>query len=207
MFETNIIKMTTSENKIYNEKIEIPIIKKEKVKLDVKDTVNKEEPITVSKNKQEMLEKLKNIRINNTLSNFNKKYLIECKEKIDNVKNFIIDPDYSNIAGLILDGNLKAASDKNLIFVFESENVEKEFNLKIPDIEKLLQKIGLQNYMVVAVDQDTWNNIKEEYNSKTKKYNYVDDTQIINMLFKQEQNNDKKNSIENLFNDIIEYDK
>lgn len=61
--------------------------------------------------------------------------------------------------------------------------------------------------MVVAVDQDTWNNIKEEYNSKTKKYNYVDDTQIINVLFKQEQNNDKKNSIENLFNDIIEYDK
>lgn len=207
VFETNIIKMTTSENKIYNEKIEIPIIKKEKVKLDVKDTVNKEEPITVSKDKQEMLEKLKNIRINNTLSSFNKKYLIECKEKIDNVKNFIIDPDYSNIAGLILDGNLKAASDKNLIFVFESENVEKEFNLKIPDIEKLLQKIGLQNYMVVAVDQDTWNSIKEEYNSKTKKYNYVDDTQIIDMLFKQEQNNDKKNSIENLFNDIIEYDK
>ena len=207
VFETNIIKMTTSENKIYNEKIEIPIIKKEKVKLDVKDTVNKEEPITVSKDKQEMLEKLKHIRINNTLSNFNKKYLIECKEKIDNVKNFIIDPDYSNIAGLILDGNLKAASDKNLVFVFESENVEKEFNLKIPDIEKLLQKIGLQNYMVVAVDQDTWNNIKEEYNSKTKKYDYVDDTQIINMLFKQEQNNDKKNSIENLFNDIIEYDK
>ena len=207
VFETNIIKMTTSENKIYNEKIEIPIIKKEKVKFDVKDTVNKEEPITVSKDKQEILEKLKNIRINNTLSNFNKKYLIECKEKIDNVKNFIIDPDYSNIAGLILDGNLKAASDKNLIFVFESENVEKEFNLKIPDIEKLLQKIGLQNYMVVAVDQDTWNNIKEEYNSKTKKYNYVDDTQIINVLFKQEQNNDKKNSIENLFNDIIEYDK
>ena len=207
MFETNIIKMTTSENKIYNEKIEIPIIKKEKVKLDVKDTVNKEEPITVSKDKQEILEKLRNIRINNTLSNFNKKYLIECKEKIDNVKNFIIDPDYSNLAGLILDGNLKAASDKNLIFVFESENVEKEFNLKIPDIEKLLQKIGLQNYMVVAVDQDTWNNIKEEYNSKTKKYNYVDDTQIIDTLFKQEQNNDKKNSIENLFNDIIEYDK
>ena len=207
VFETNIIKMTTSENKIYNEKIEIPIIKKEKVKLDVKDTVNKEEAITVSKDKQEMLEKLKNIRINNTLSNFNKKYLIECKEKIDNVKNFIIDPDYSNIAGLILDGNLKAASDKNLIFVFESENVEKEFNLKIPDIEKLLQKIGLQNYMVVAVDQDTWNNIKEEYNSKTKKYNYVEDTQIIEMLFKQEKNNDKKNSIENLFNDIIEYDK
>ena len=96
---------------------------------------------------------------------------------------------------------------EQVLFYARSENVEKEFNFKIPDIEKLLQKIGLQNYMVVAVDQDTWNNIKEEYNSKTKKYNYVDDTQIINMLFKQEQNNDKKNSIENLFNDIIEYDK
>ena len=46
--------------------------------------------------------------------------------------------------------------------------------------------------MVVAIDQDTQNSIKEEYNSKTKKYNYVDDTQITNMLSKQEQNNDKK---------------
>ena len=69
-----------------------------------------------------------------------KKYLIECKEKIDNVKNFIIDPDDSNIAGLILDGNLKAASDKNIIFVFESENVEIEFNFKIKDNYNIIIK-------------------------------------------------------------------
>lgn len=206
VFETNIIKMTIDKVENLKFTYEPPIIKKEKVKIDVKE-MPKEEKITISSDKEELLTKLKEIRINNTLSNFNKKYLIECKEKIDNVKNFIIDPDYSNIAGLILDGNLKAASDKNIIFVFESENVEIEFNFKIKEIENLMSKIGLSNYNVIATNQDDWNKIKEEYNSKTKKYNYVNDTQIVNKLFKQEENNDKKNSIEDLFDDIIEYDK
>lgn len=206
VFETNIIKMTIDKTENLKFAYEPPIIKKEKVKIDVKE-MPKEEKITISSDKEQLLKKLKEIRINNTLSNFNKKYLIECKEKIDNVKNFIIDPDYSNIAGLILDGNLKAASDKNIIFVFESENVEIEFNFKIKEIENLMSKIGLSNYNVIATNQDDWNKIKEEYNSKTKKYNYVDDTQIVNKLFKQEENNDKKNSIEDLFDDIIEYDK
>ena len=111
----------------------------EKVKIDVKE-MPKEEKIIISSDKEQLMKKLKEIRINNTLSNFNKKYLIECKEKIDNVKNFIIDPDYSNIAGLILDGNLKAASDKNIIFVFESENVEIEFNFKIKDNYNIIIK-------------------------------------------------------------------
>lgn len=206
VFETNIIKMTIDKTENLKFTYERPIVKKEKVKIDVKE-MPKEEKITISSDKEQLLKKLKEIRINNTLSNFNKKYLIECKEKIDNVKNFIIDPDYSNIAGLILDGNLKAASDKNIIFVFESENVEIEFNFKIKEIEDLMSKIGLSNYNVIATNQDDWNKIKEEYNSKTKKYNYVNDTQIIDKLFKQEENNDKKNSIEDLFDDIIEYDK
>lgn len=206
VFETNIIKMTIDKTENLKFTYEPPIIKKEKVKIDVKE-MPKEEKITISSDKEQLLKKLKEIRINNTLSNFNKKYLIECKEKIDNVKNFIIDPDYSNLAGLILDGNLKAASDKNIIFIFESENVEIEFNFKIKEIEDLMSKIGLSNYNVIATNQDDWNKIKEEYNSKTKKYNYVNDTQIIDKLFKQEENNDKKNSIEDLFDDIIEYDK
>ena len=206
VFETNIIKMTIDKTENLKFTYEPPIIKKEKVKIDVKE-MPKEEKITISSDKEQLLKKLKEIRINNTLSNFNKKYLIECKDKIDNVKNFIIDPDYSNIAGLILDGNLKAASDKDIIFVFESENVEIEFNFKIKEIENLMSKIGLSNYNVIATNQDDWNKIKEEYNSKTKKYNYVDDTQIVDKLFKQEENNDKKNSIEDLFDDIIEYDK
>lgn len=81
----------------------------------------------------------------------------------------------------------------NLIILRQIKILLKDFKFfQFTYIEKLLQKIGLQNYMVVAIDQDTQNSIKEEYNSKTKKYNYVDDTQITNMLSKQEQNNDKK---------------
>lgn len=207
VFETNIIKMTIDKVEVPKIIVEPTVNKKEKIKIDIKNSNDEVEKTIISPDKEKMINSLKNIRINNTLSNFNKKYLIECKEKIDNVKNFIIDPDYCNTAGLILDGNIKAASDKNIVFVFESENIEKEFNLKILDIEKLIEKIGLKDYSVIATNQYEWDKIKQEFNSKTKKYNYVDDTQIINCLYKQSENNDKKNSIETLFNDIIEYDK
>ena len=130
--------------------------------------------------------------------------MLEINQKIEEINSFLIDPDYSNVAGLIIDGKLKAASDFNLIFVYESDNVALNFNLKIPAIEKLLNKINI-DLKVIAVEQEEWDKIKVEFNSKTKKYIYQDDTNIVNKIFKNKENNEK-NSIESMFNDIIKYD-
>lgn len=208
IMETNIIKLMVDSNS-KDENIEIKSdIKKEVKEVNQEQEKNKEnENVKVSSNLISVVEQLKPIRINNTLSDFNKKILIECKTKLEVVQNFLIDPDFSDVAGLILDGELKAASNKNLIFVYASENISLNFNIKLRQIEQLLSKIGLNNFKVIATDSYEWNKIKEEFNSKTKKYEYVDDTDIEKELYKDNDKKHEKNSIENMFNDIIEYDK
>ena len=207
IMETNIIKlMIEEEEKVATRTISQP--QKETINVETfKDEPKSVNQNSISEDRVKLLEKLKNIRIENTLSNFNKKLLPEIKQKLENVKNYLIDPDYSEIAGLILDGNLKAASTNNIILVYNSENIELNFNLKIDQIESLLSKVGLKDYKVVATNTDDWDIIKEEFNSKTKKYKYTDDTKLIGEIFKDVEEKSQKNSIENDFNDIIEYEK
>lgn len=206
IMETNIIKLMIDSNSKNTEiKPEVKQVKEINPE-QRKEKIKESETVKVSSDLISVVEQLKSIRINNTLSDFNKKILIECKTKLEVVQNFLIDPNFSEIAGLLLDGELKAASNKNLIFVYTSENISLNFNLKIKQVEQLLSKIGLTGFKVIATDSYEWNKIKEEFNSKTKTYEYIDDTNIGKDLYKEENIN-QKNSIENIFNDIIEYDK
>ena len=208
IMETNLIKLMASNDE--NKKEKKP--EKETFKQETKKIVKIETYENKKEAKKELdedylknLEKLKIVRINNTLSKFDKKKIIEYKKQLEKIDNFIIDPDYSDLAGIILDGNLKAASEENAIFIYESSNVAIDFNCKILQIENLLDKINLK-IKVIATDIDEWEEIKKEYNSKTKKYNYNDDQNLIKMLFNSTESN-QKNSIETMFDDIIKYDK
>lgn len=208
IMETNIIKLMTDdleENVV--SKIPKPVVPKESIKIETYEKQEEQPTSDISDDRIKLLEQLKKIRIDNTLSNFNKKLIPEIQSKLDDIKNYLIDPIYSESASLILDGKLKAASDKNIIFVYDSENIELNFNLKINIIEELLEKIGLGNYKVVATNIDDWNVIKEEFNSKSKTYKYTDDTKLISEIFNEIVENPKKNSIENMFDDIISYSK
>lgn len=198
IMETNIIKLMVENNDVKT------VMAKEKQNVTIEEYKPREEPKEILPNEKiEKIDKLKQIRIDNTLSAFDKKELLECKQKLENIQSLLIDPDYSEESGLIIDGELKAASDAYLIFVYNSENIELNFNLKIQKLENMLSKIGI-NKKVVATNIDDWNIIKQEFNSKSKKYVYKDDTQLVNEIF---QRKEEKNSIENMFDDIIEYSK
>lgn len=205
ILETNLIKLMTNDD--YNEIKEKDVIKpvtKKTVKVETFKEEKKQQEEKIDETLYKDIEQLKNIRVSNTLSDFNKKKLLEIKEKLENVNTFLIDPEYSSIAGLILDGTLKAASDKNLIFVYESDNVAFNFNMKVLEIEQLLSKLNV-NMSVIAVNVDDWNVIKQEFNSKTKTYSYEDDSLIVKKIFKSTNKNNEKNSIESMFDDIIKY--
>ena len=205
ILEINLIKlMDTSMSNNVQEVSEMPEIKK-KVKIETYEKEEKKvEKNTISDENIDLLEQLKLIRVENTLSNFDKKNMIKIKEKLENINSFIIDPDYSSIAGLIMDGVLKATSDKNMIFVYESDNISIDFNTKLPQIEELLNKIDV-NMSVISVNIDEWNLIKQEFNSKTKKYQYNSDIDLFNKIFIDNKIKEK-NSIEIMFDDIIKYD-
>ncbi len=200
LFETVIIKILNNEND------NVKSIKVEKVIEQVIPTKNVE---VKSKEKQlpelnnnidyEFLNKLENIRINNTLCNFDKKEFLEFKKKIEEIRVMLMNPKYSEITSLVLDGELKALGNNIIIFVYKNDRISKLFNEQIPEIEELFNEVYKNNYKVIATDISKWNTIKEEFNGKKKKYEYIEEPSLDNIKKKE------LNSIDSEFSDIIEY--
>ena len=72
----------------------------------------------------------------------------------------------------------------------------------ITKIEKILEQEFGKKYNVISTDIISWEIIKKEFNSKTKKYEYIEEKSKLNDIF---ENNKEQNEIENLFNNEIEY--
>ena len=145
------------------------------------------------------IEKLKEIRINNTLSEFDKKELLAVKEKILNIHTFIVNEKYRDATTIVLDGQIRAASKKYLIFVYESDMTADLFNQNITIIEEMLKEALQSEYRVIAVDLKKWEIIKQEFNSKTKKYPFIPEDKESAIFM------EPKDELTNLFGNIVEY--
>ncbi len=188
----------TKEVPISNKKLEttkeMPIPNKEIEKA-------KEIPKKENKELERKIEEIKQIRINNTLAKFSKKHMQEIKQAIEKFNNYLLDSDISSYASIILDGTLKAASDTNLIFVYNNARTANLFNENIIEIEKAIEKVLTENYKVIATDTVHWEKIKQEFNGKKKEYKYIEeDFDIADIL-----NTNSTNSELTEFQDIIEY--
>ena len=175
-------------------------LKQEEKQVEIK--IPEQKKIIKENNKiLEKLEEVKKIRVNNTLSAFNKKLLSDLKNDLDNIRDMLLIPEYSEFVSTILDGSLKAASDKNLIFVFETETLANYFNENLLIVEEILEKNYGRYYDVIAVDNISWEIIKKEFNSKRKKYIYQEETINIKELLSVPETKDELN---NLFGEIVE---
>jgi len=113
-----------------------------------------------------------------------------------------LDDNYGKYAALLLDGQIKAASDEYIIYVYDSTEDTELFNSNLMILEEVLEKSIGQKYKLIAVALNEWEKIKDEYNNKKRKYEYKEENcQII-----EEEKVIKGNKeIDNLFDDIIEY--
>ena len=110
----------------------------------ISNNIKKEKFSTDNGVKPQYIE-LKKIRVNNTLAELNKKVILNIKSQIDTLKPLLLDPNYSELISLLLDGNIKAASEKYVIFVYDNSLMSNAFNSKINDIEKILNsKVNLK---------------------------------------------------------------
>jgi len=149
----------------------------------------------------EKLEKVKQIRINNTLSGFNKQHFLKVKSELDNIKDMLLIPEYSQIISTILDGTLKAASNTNLVFVYDTINLSNYFNENLLLIEELLEQNYNKHYDVISVDNISWEIIKKEFNSKSRQYVYINESFKLKDILKSEEEKDELNE---LFGEIVE---
>ncbi len=170
----------------------------------------KEETIIEFSNKNnfdELIKTLKDIRVNNTLVEPKRNILDKIKEEMKKIKSYFLSSNYSHIASLLIDTEVRAASSTNLILVSKNNKLAMDLNFKIAEIETFLEHLLKNKYKAVVVSETEWLVYRKNYQEtilKNKKYIYKDEPAYIKN-FIEEQKNKNKNNIERDFSDIIEY--
>lgn len=217
LFEINIIKMLEKENfvplvNLKNEENK-EIIKKEPIEneqknkeLECKKEIVSNTTIIKNINKKTNveIEQFKKVRINNILSKFNKKKMFEVKEELSSIEEYLLDNKYARAASIILDGQLKAASDEGLIFVYKTDSLSNQFIENIVNIEELINVVFNNKYNVISTNLDEWEIIKNKFNKDKTQFKYIEDNYDLNLIIK----NVKKqiqDDMASIFGDIVEY--
>ena len=212
--DSKIINVLNTQKEIKNEsnektKVSMPIQNDKKEisssEKEIRRLIENEILTKVNDEVKESLKGVKKIRINNALSGFNKKNLLEFKEKLEQIRNLILDPTYNYEASMVLDGKLKAIGNNYLVFVYDTEHISDLFNEKILNIEKMFRDTFDNEYKVISTYLDDWNIIKEQFNNKEKKYEYIEEKIDINNIFSKKNENENINDIDEMFEEILEY--
>ncbi len=183
-------------------KIELDVKSIKKPKLEEKQT--KKEHSVATNELYEKLNEFVEIRVNNTLAKFSKKDTLELKKALNKIMDYVMDEKYNIYATMILDGELKAVSDEYAVFTYSNNHLSNLFNENINKIENLMEEVLKKHYKVVAVDNDKWNLIKEDFNYKKKKYEYHEENIKIDEIISK-LNKDTIDDMQSLFGEIVEY--
>ena len=214
IFELAIIKIINIKKN--SQKFNKQLDNNETISLNTKNKKNENSDVELKREKEtkekiispeieNQINQLQDIRINNTLSKLNKKIIIEYKEKFKSLNFKLLDPENGEIISMILDGELKAASEEYLLFVLKTDNITKLFNLSIPKIEQFLNNEYSTKFKVIGVEQNKWNYIKDQFNNKTKKFEYTSELINYEDIFKDTDLKKDESTIDSMFKNIVEY--
>ena len=183
-------------------------VKKEEKKPEAVKKEKKESVIKYTNEQREKMDKLKMIRVNNTLSKFNKKQLLHFRNTIqDEMRTYLLNPDYSHIVSLLMDGMLKAASDEYLIVVFDELKMSDLFNQNLSKVEQVISDAYHQPYKIISLSSQEWEPIKNDFNHKTRKFEYQEEQEkyVDFMNPTSDNETESKSEMEQLFGNIVEY--
>ena len=206
----NNMKENNSENKEFSNESksnqlgnqETINIKKNESKSSEKSKISQEIKTDIDNYKLE-LENFKNIRIGNVLARFSKIKTAELKKSMIKLNDYMLDEKNGNLVAMILDGELKAASENAMIFVFATKTLSETFNENITKLEKLINKILNNKYKIISTDINDWDKIKQQFNLKKVEYEYVEEKISIEEILKNKKNS--KSDINNMFGELLEY--
>lgn len=180
----------------------IQIVEKTIAKTESKEENKIDETVKDDKSSDKsFIDQIKKIRINNSLVSVSNKKKNEFVESLEKLKPLLLNKNYSKYLSLLFDGTIKALSLNNFIVVYSNSLMADQFNENIYSIDDILLKELKSEYKSIAISESEWEEIKKEYNKKNIKYEYIEEPTIE--LNKNEKK--QKNDIEEVFNDIIEY--
>ena len=150
----------------------------------------------------------KKVRINNALATFNRKDLLDFKDKLLKIKDYVSSEKYGTVVSLLLDGELKAKGNNYIIYVYNDSKMTNFFNNKLKEIETFMLEIFKQQFKVISVTLNEWEIIKKNFNNSLKnhekKYTLMKDIELITPNEKKEIT--EPNDIDNMFSEIVQYE-
>ena len=175
----------------------------EKKNIDQRDKVNVPRGTLKKDNNvlEDYLLELKNIRINNIILNSSRRELEKMKKNWKKIEEFLSDFEYKKIAGILIEGNVVAASTEGIIVTFPTSTflnkIEKNYDESIILLEKIIGKY----YKVVYIQEEYWFKNRPKYIDmvKNKSLEFKDEVYILSKIEKI-----KNNSSFNDFSDLIE---
>ncbi len=197
-----------------NNSNKILTVEKSEAKKEIKKENKKETKEVVEPKMEEQIEEveinsfddLKKIRISNTFSKANKKYLNNIKSKWNKIHDFSIDNVYGIAAGMLIDSEVVLASDSNVIVTFPYESMAQRANDIVYLIEYVLEHSFDNKYNFLAVSTDEWEKLKKEYIKNIKngvQYKYVKEIVSYDKILNQE-NSIVNESIELFGSDVLQ---
>ena len=192
-------------NNLANKGVNKGLLSKENNEIEVKNgekeenVVKKENSVVEKESNNECNDDLKKIKINNAFYGANKELKGKFIDKYDEISDYLSVKEYASLANLLQKATPEVVSDKNLIFTFKKDIDSNLFNINIEEIQKLLKLIYKKKYSVIAVTDEEWKKLKEEYifNMKNNvKYEYIEEK-----VKKKRKTSELQTSIENIFGD------
>ena len=205
--EMQTVTENIAENKV--ETVEKPKIEQ---KIEESQEVNEEEkevkeesvveelsnPVSVAEEPSSEMS-IKDIRINNCLATADKKCLIDFKEKLSSLDEFITNKKYIGIIDLLHDSDVVVASNDYLLFSFKDAGNVSIFDSNESKIESLFKQAFDHTYKVVCLSEDDWKIIKNEYIANKKNnisYTILDENVVkLNKKSKAEKPVDEASNI------------
>ena len=206
--ESNFLDEKEENNQLQNVEMENENINNEKtLKFDANNNIENEnsceeyDKLSI----EELISRLQKIRIDNTLSKFNKQILLSFKDKMNDFKKYSSSVNYSFAADLILDGQLKAISNEYVVFMYSSQLTADIFNRKLDLVEELISKVFSHKLKAISIDEENWNIIKKEFNEKTREFSYNTEDESISKCLLEKVNNEKKD-LDELYGSLVQYE-
>ena len=157
--------------------LDLVILKSSNGNIAVKE-VEKPKEHEINEEIKEIFIEIKEVRINNTLSDYKRDEFIKIREKLENIcKN---NNEYEEEIEIIKNGVLKAASSEYIVYVFENENESDYFNENLLKIEKMVNEVLNKPYKLISTYKDEWEKIRISFNNKEKNFEYIEETFDIN---------------------------
>lgn len=145
------------------------------------------------------------VRINNTLALANKQILKEEIDKIKLLKDYTFDQEIGYIACSLLDGNIRAASEENIIISYEYDSVVKQNLSNLDKIIYVYNKITNSNKKIAIISDQEWENVKSIYIKSIKDgKHYTVKQEPEEVLEEVEKDDIIVSSAIELFGDIVE---